>query len=512
MTACAIYVRVSTDKQIGSVDHQISYLKEFAKVKGQDWYVNDNFIYEDAGISGTEIYQRPAVLRLIEDAKRGLFDVVLFKGISRFSRDMVDAQILIRQLTSFVRVISAEEGYDSTNPQSNVIFGIHSIIAQYESEKNGIRVRMGYNEIAKRGQWPTGTVPIGYKLNRETRKLVPDEDRMRTVQMIFDMYVHQGFGMRRIAAYLNDHGMLTQTGELWHPTKVRKVLTNRVYIGDLIYGKERVEVRQDPTNPLKHQKARSRERDDMIVVHNAHPAIVDNATFEMAQKIMSKRGESGANKGGSYLLSGILICPKCGSKMYVKKRTVMTSSGKAEYYYYICSKRLNYGSNVCSQDTIRAEKIEDDVLSLLRFTLSDYTYEALREKNLAKAVVTVKDKLEQIEKQIEAIEQELLNLNRKNAQGLIPDRLFAKMLSELDERQSKLESERNQLISEESSNTTLEQELSAFDKAVRRFKQLQKVNRQNVTRARMILEQLTNGITFDKDGDIDLNLKFEWNT
>ncbi|MCY0897300.1 MAG: recombinase family protein, partial [Alicyclobacillaceae bacterium] len=111
----AIYVRVSTDSdaQKDSPDNQIATCKEYAQE--HDMTVSSEFIYNDAGVSGTEMEQRREVQRLLHDARCGRFDVVLFVAISRFSRDLSDALQMKKRLETVygIRMVSIEEGYDS---------------------------------------------------------------------------------------------------------------------------------------------------------------------------------------------------------------------------------------------------------------------------------------------------------------------------------------------------------------------------------------------------------------
>jgi site-specific DNA recombinase len=101
--------------------------------------------------------------------------VVLFKGISRFACDTVDALLMLRTLTAcVVRVISMEENFDSRRDSAEFIFTIHSALAQAESEKTAIRVRVGASQKAKWGKW-NGQPPDGYILNPNTKHLKIDE-------------------------------------------------------------------------------------------------------------------------------------------------------------------------------------------------------------------------------------------------------------------------------------------------------------------------------------------------
>src|SRR5579875_3588601 len=142
MLICAVYARVSDASQVRgeSIDHQIRFCREIARLRsaesGEAWHIPEDLVYVDAGVSGTSLVKRTEAQRLIQDAREGRFQVVLFKGISRFARDTVDALVMLRTLLACgVRVLSMEENYDSQRDGAEFLFTIHSALAQAESEK-----------------------------------------------------------------------------------------------------------------------------------------------------------------------------------------------------------------------------------------------------------------------------------------------------------------------------------------------------------------------------------------
>ncbi|GMA56456.1 hypothetical protein GCM10025858_09590 [Alicyclobacillus sacchari] len=239
---CAIYARVSDESQVhgDSLDHQIAYAREYARRRASDaeevWVVPDELVYVDEGITGLSMVKRPAVLRLLEDARHGRFDVLLCKGISRFARDTVDALTMLRSLIACgVQVISIEENFDSHRDRAEFVFTIHSALAQAESEKTSVRVRLGAMQKARSGRW-NGRPPDGYRLNRETQRLEIDDEQALVIRQIFAMYL-AGFGCRAIAERLNQQGIVTANGKLWSQRRIARILQNPVYCGEIVYGR-----------------------------------------------------------------------------------------------------------------------------------------------------------------------------------------------------------------------------------------------------------------------------------
>lgn len=367
MKTCAIYARVSDVSQVkgDSIRHQISYCKEYARRRsiddGTDWGTPDSLIYVDEGITGTSMMKRPAAKQMLHDARARAFDVVLFKGISRFARDTVDALTMLRTLTGYgVRIISMEENFDSSRDRAEFIFTIHSALAQAESEKTAIRVRVGAAEKAKSGQW-NGQAPDGYTLNPLTKHLEIDETYAPVISDIFSMY-QSGMGVRKIAAELNRLERYTKRGKLWTQRNISRLLRNPVYAGDVVYGRtEKRLVFPDASDPFAHKKRPIRVDNHGLVTicRDAHPGVVTREMFDRVQRTLdSRRPTSGPTEHRYLLTKGLLVCI-CGSSMTI-------TYNRAGTPYYRCSRQRDCGGATCDSGHIRALDVEREVLAKLR--------------------------------------------------------------------------------------------------------------------------------------------------
>ncbi|MHB1627439.1 MAG: recombinase family protein [Bacilli bacterium] len=366
MPVCAIYARVSDEEQVKgeSVAHQISFLQELAKRRSNEeqepWVTPESYVYRDEGISGTSILKRAAVQEMIRAAKAKQFDMVLFRGISRFARDTVDALMMLRTLQAYgLRVVSFEESFDSNRDSAELIFTMHSAVAQYESEKIGIRVRLGNLEKARRGKW-CGATPDGYVLNPETKRLEIDPVRAPLIQRIFDLY-EEGHGTLRISNILNVEGYRSVQGALWNLTRVRRLLRNPAYCGDVVYGsRERVPAPPTDDNPMARRRRTvfTRDAERIVVCRDAHPALIDRQRFERLQRVMDGRRKMSGRNSMAYLLIGLLKC-KCGHSMNTKHNDRGTR-------YYRCRTRYTCGTDLCDQKYLRANDVEQFVLERVR--------------------------------------------------------------------------------------------------------------------------------------------------
>src|SRR5258708_97214 len=142
----AIYGRVSTAEQNASM--QVEELRAYCARR--QWNIVEEFI--DAGVSGSK-ESRPALNRLLADAKRRKFDAVLVYRYDRFARSL---RQLVNALAEFdalgIHFVSLHEGVDTSTPNGRLVFGIFASIAEFERELIRGRVRSGLAAARARGK------------------------------------------------------------------------------------------------------------------------------------------------------------------------------------------------------------------------------------------------------------------------------------------------------------------------------------------------------------------------
>ncbi len=198
----AIYVRVSTDIQVDgySIDEQLERLEKYCDA--HSWTIYNKYI--DPGYSGSNI-DRPAMLRLIKDAREKKIDVVLVYKLDRLSRSQKDTLYLIEEefLPNGVDFISMSENFDTSTPFGRAMIGILSVFAQLEREQIKERLAMGHIGRAKAGYWHGGSnVPIGYDFI--DGKLVINEYEALQIRLIYKMFL-DGETIHGITRYMNEH-------------------------------------------------------------------------------------------------------------------------------------------------------------------------------------------------------------------------------------------------------------------------------------------------------------------
>ncbi len=333
----AAYCRVSTDKtdQLNSLQMQKQFFSEFTQRNGHTLVQ----LYADEGISGTKIKNRKEFLRLMHDAKQGLFEMVIVKDISRFARNTVDFLQSIRAL----KALGIETTFLTANMtalgNSEFVLTIFGALAQEESANTSKRVKFGKRLNAEKGRVPN--LAFGYdKVPGDYFCLHINEQEADVVRQIYRWYLEQGYGASKIAGLLNQRGLTTKRGCSWSQNAVCRILTNRLYCGQIVNGKQEV------SDFLTGSRI-AKDPQDWIVTDRPELAIVTAQQYAQVQSILSQRRSSFKTQktrhSNVHLFSTLLKCPLCGWSF---RRTVRTYQNT--YVRWVCSGHNTKGTGCCS--------------------------------------------------------------------------------------------------------------------------------------------------------------------
>ncbi|GEB32186.1 recombinase family protein [Brevibacillus parabrevis] len=502
---CAVYARVSTglDSQKDSLENQVSFFENFIKEKG--WELVR--IYADEGKSGTSIVKRKELQRLMRDAEQGGFDVVLIKSISRWARDTVDSLTLVRKLKSFgVTVISAKDGYNSSEDDGELRLTIFSMLAQSQSEDISTNVSFGIVEKSRKGVFH-GTPPYGYDKIRG--QLVPNPLHAPTVKLIFRLYLEEGWGMQKIANYLNAHNIPTprsvlgakNAGDKWHDTAVKIILKNPNYTGDLVQGVSKVDIKDKVCNQQRGYKKRIvLEEDKWIIVPNAHEALVTKEEFQAVQEKINKKAEKVfRGRGTKSLFARLAFCPDCGAGLnYMHDRKG-----------YICATYKKNGSKKCSKHYIKHELLKErvlmDIRELASNSLNMKSLVQLALKRAGNKMASATDELQRILRELESLRREKNELLRLLTRQVIDQATYEDQFQFIDKDykvllQRKMELE--DLLSKEKDTETSH---SAFQREIQLFTQLEIPDEETL---RQLLHKLIDKVYVYEDGRIEIHYNF----
>lgn len=382
---CVAYCRVSTDdkEQLTSFKNQREYyLKLFSEDneyepvkcgmlyrKGQDPEHNEDGIFADEGISGTKLKNREAFNRMLELARQHMFDLILVKDITRYSRSIVDGIGTLKTLKGYgVDVLFQENGlYFSKNED---IISILMSIGQSESALKSKAIEFGQRRLREKGGWCSSDV-FGY--DRKGGYLHVNEQEAETVRRIFDMYLNARMGTSKIAKRLNMEGISTKRNSKWRDTTITRMLKNTTYIGKLVTNQRtNTDINMCSNKALGTNFIKPVDENEWIISECPHLQIVDTALFEAVQAEIARRKEAytftentGSIKCTKHnmtdkLLSGLFVCGHCGST-YVRKQRGRGEALERLGYYWTCRNRDKGG--MCEH---RYMFLESDLIELLR--------------------------------------------------------------------------------------------------------------------------------------------------
>ena len=439
MAKAAFYGRFSSNNQREeSIDAQLRAAEEFANKNGYEIVVH----YADKAKSGTNSSKRVEFLKMIKDAEKGLFQVVIVHKLDRFSRDKYDSALYKRKLKQCgVKLISVTEQLDDS-PESVILESVIEGMAEYYSKNLARETMKGLLENGYKCLHNGGKPPLGYDVNSE-KKYIINEREAESVRLIFDMYI-SGYTQSQMVDELNERGYKTKLGTMFRSNSIQSILANEKYTGVYIYNRS---AKKDAFG--KRNSHATKDESDIIKIEGGIPQIISKEVFVQAQAVMNSRKRApGSNKAKeNYLLAGLIRCGCCGKNYLGNRRT---PKNKPLYVSYRCSYRRLTSSKVCDNKEIRKEYIEEYVLSELeRRIFNDDSIQYLVEginNNLQKKNQVNDEKKEVIVKELKEIEAQIGNIVTAIASGFMQEEFKIKM-DELKERKAELEFKQAQIKS-----------------------------------------------------------------
>ena len=302
------YARVSTDKdeQLHSLSAQISFFNDYIS-KVPNWQFIGSYI--DEGISGTSVNKREEFLRMIEDAKKHKFDLILTKEISRFSRSTLDSIKYTQELLQDgVGVYFLNDNINTILPDSELRLTIMSSIAQDEVRKLSERVSFGMKRSIDSGTVLGCSNIYGYV--KDKGKLVIDEKEAKMIKIIFDRYANTTDGLSKVSKYLYSLGYKNKKGKRIDTTILTRIIENPKYKGYYCGHKTKV-------LDYRTKKKKKLSESDWIIYKDTEnvPPIVSEELWDRANKKLKERQDSFTNRAvnkkvfqNRYTYSGKIYC------------------------------------------------------------------------------------------------------------------------------------------------------------------------------------------------------------
>ena len=490
----AAYCRVSTDKadQLNSLEAQKNFFSEYTKRTG-DTLVR---LYADEGISGTKIKNRKEFLRMMSDAEHGLFDMVVVKDISRFARNTVDLLQNVRKLKSLGIETQFLTANMTSMGNSEFVLTIFGALAQEESANTSKRVKFGKKMNAEKGRVPN--IVYGYdKTIGDYFNLAINEEEAKVVRQIYKWYTEEGFGGSAIANKLNEMGIRTKRNCKWSQNAICRILSNEIYTGKIINGKQEV------SDFLTGQR-KEKDETEWMVVERPELRIIDDETYEKAQQILHSRhaafNMNHERQSNKYLFSTLIKCKECGWSF---RRTVRTY--KNTYVRWVCSGHNGKGADSCPN----AVTIDEE--ELIR-VLQEYFAEVLKQKkkvieyvkNEFQRVYKAKDENLEYEKELNA-QLTKLQKTRQKYMDMYTDDLISR--EELNDKiggmRKEIERLENELKMVSYHLTKGEQLEAVLNNTFKEIEDITDVREMTNTQLKRIIQK----IEVDKDGNVNIYLK-----
>ena len=367
----ALYTRVSTEDQARegfSLEVQRNYLLQYAKNFGWDIFcsMSGRDVYMDDGYSGGNM-DRPAMQRLLFDARSKRIDMVLVYKQDRLSRKLKDLLALLEEFESLgIGYKSATEPFDTTSSAGKMAIQMLGSCAEFERNRLVERVFPGMVIGVKKGHWQGARyAPYGYRYNKETKKFEVHAEEAKIVKEIYAMYI-SGKSTSQIAGHYYNLGIASRQGGKFYTKFISSILKNKAYLGTLVWNKRRYDTKEKTRNGEgKGYKYVNNDPSKIIEVPNCHEAIITQEEFDSAQKLL-KRNRTNTIvrfKNNVYHLSGVLKCNECGGNYRGLTLTVNHRTKMRRPWYCCSSKGVSYIK--CENKSVTADAINKQVWDII---------------------------------------------------------------------------------------------------------------------------------------------------
>lgn len=295
------YLRVSSEEQVEntSLDDQEARVRDNSTRRG--WSVVE--VYREEGVTGTT-EDRPEWQRLMADARAGRLDVVMGTKWDRLARKALVGLKIAADLEALdVGLVVIDADFDTSTPAGKIMRHMMVGFAQFDRDSLVERMARGQHAMAARGGWPSGGAsPYGYRAVGGARhnRLEVHEPEAAVVRQIVAWIINEGLTTGQVCQRLNAAGQLTRKGRLWTHQNLRRMLRERVLLGEITWG-----------NTAKtHRGYRPSGKYGPPVLLRFDPIITEDE-FEAVQVALDKRATGTRQPNHVYPLSGRLVSP-CG--------------------------------------------------------------------------------------------------------------------------------------------------------------------------------------------------------
>ena len=398
----AIYSRKSRFTGKGeSIENQIEMCRQYIKLQYGEKCAENAVVFEDEGFSGGNL-ERPQFKKMMTEARRNKFSVIVVYRLDRISRNIGDFAKLIEELADLsVSFVSIKEQFDTSSPMGRAMMYIASVFSQLERETIAERIRDNMHELAKTGRWLGGITPTGYeseavekvtvegKVKKACKlKIIPDEAQL--IKLIFDKFLETN-SLTKTDTFLLQNGYKSKNGIRFSRFSIRGILTNPTYMiadndtyhyltendADLfseesLFDGEHGIMAYNRTLQKASKTNVIRPINEWIVSVGAHEGLIPGKQWVKAQKLLDQNAAKGYRKPKSNvaLLSGMLFCGNCGDYMRPKLTKAINKDGE-QVYKYLCQTKERGHLQCCDSKNLDGNQLDKAVVEEIKKLAED---------------------------------------------------------------------------------------------------------------------------------------------
>ena len=467
----AIYSRKSKFTGKGeSIENQIELCRQYIRVHFTDIKDEEMLIYEDEGFSGGNT-ERPQFKKMMKDAKEHKFSAVVCYRLDRISRNISDFAKLIEELNALqINFVSIREQFDTSSPMGRAMMYIASVFSQLERETIAERIRDNMRELAKTGRWLGGMTPTGYSSEavekvtldgkvRKAFKLKLLDEEAKLIQVIFNKFLETN-SLSKTDAYMIQNDYKTKNGRYFTRFAIRHILANPVYmIADKdayrYFIEQEIELFADEsefdgkhgimaynkTLQIPGKAIKTRDIGEWIVAVGKHKGIINGADWIRAQQFLDQNKSKSfyKPKSNTALLTGLIYCGKCGSRMRSKLTTKRNKQGEL-IFGYLCDLKEKSRRHNCDIKNPNGNIIDKAVCDEI-IKLSEDSSEFIQQLKSSQEIIMgnrqeYDEQLQKLRKSYEENDKEIsvLVTSLSKAEGTHAEVYIMKQIDELHEK------------------------------------------------------------------------------
>lgn len=513
-----LYIRLSREdgdkEESSSVTNQREILKRYVSEQPNFFIVKE---YVDDGWTGTN-FDRPKFKEMIEDIEAGIIDTVITKDLSRLGRERLGVghytEIYFPEHN--VRYIALLDNIDTyMDAGMNDMAPFKGVINDMYVRDISKKIRSSLIERKKAGNFLGVTAPYGYEKDPNNKfHLVINEKEAEVVKRVFRLYL-EGNGLTKIAQILTKDGVpvpgesrdigktrKTALYSSWKQTTIRRILDNRVYLGELVQFKRR-------KINYKSKRRITVPEEERYICKGTHEAIIDEEDFNTVQNIL-KKNKSFKGTKHDYLFKGLLYCAECGARLNITYSNYALKKYGEYRYTTICYSYSRLYSDICTRHSNSIPELEEVLIKHIKEVCSRYINENLQDELISMAKKQRQLELKQIsnEKRLETLEQKIAdiglyikNLYMDKVKGVVSENDYISLVSDFTKDRDNLIKEKEELITIINNQKPQIDETAKIEKLTKEFISLEKPTKQ-------LLNELIEKITISENKEINIYFKF----